>query len=226
MRFEAFFAAATGYPPHEYQARIARDGLPGLVTVPPGAGKSAVILAWLWRRLYGPEPDRTPRRLVYALPRRSLTEPLSGSVRGWLASLGLLDEVALHVALGRLADGWGDWREDMHRPAILLGDGDLLVSKALNRGYGTGRTIQPMDFALVGNGAQWIVDEARLCPQAAATLRQLAGLTGTWGTAEPFRLTFLTAAGETGIGAARTNRGAGGVTRDKPGVAGRGLSPL
>ena len=193
MRFEAFFAAATGYPPHEYQARIARDGLPGLVRAPAGAGKTAVILAWLWRRLYGPEPDRTPRRLVYALPRRSLTEPLSGSVRRWLAGLGLLDEVALHVALGGWGDGWGDWRLDMHRPAIVLGDADLLVSKALNRGYGTGRTIQPMDFALVCNGAQWIVDEVCLCPQTAATLRRLAGLTGTWGTAEPFGLTFLTA---------------------------------
>src|SRR5580692_6688914 len=182
MRFEEFFAAATGYPPHEYQARIARDGLPGLVRVPTGAGKTAVILAWLWRRRYGPEPDRTPRRLVYALPRRSLTEPLSGSVRRWLAGLGLLDEVALHVALGRWDDGRGDWREDMHRPAILLGDADLLVSKALNRGYGTGRTIQPMDFALVCNGAQWIVDEAGLCPQAATTLSRLAGLTATWGT--------------------------------------------
>jgi CRISPR-associated endonuclease/helicase Cas3 len=195
MRFEAFFAAATGYPPPEYQARIARDGLPGLVRVPTGAGKTAVILAWLWRRLYGPEPDRTPRRLVYALPRGALTEPLTCSVSHWLASLGLRDEVALHVALGSSEDGWGDWREDMHRPAILLGEADLLVSKALNRGYGTGRTIQPIDFALVCNGAQWIVDEVRLCPQAAATLRQLAQLTGIWGTTEPFRLTFLTATG-------------------------------
>jgi CRISPR-associated endonuclease/helicase Cas3 len=193
MRFEAFFAAATGSPPYEYQARVARDGLPGLLKAPTGAGKTAVILAWLWRRLYGPEPDRTPRRLVYALPRRSLTEPLSGSVRHWLAGLGLLDEVALHVALGNWDDGWGDWREDMHRPAILLGDADLLVSKALNRGYGTGRTIQPVDFALTCNGAQWIVDDVRLCPQAAATLRQLAALTGTWETTEPFRLTFLSA---------------------------------
>jgi CRISPR-associated endonuclease/helicase Cas3 len=47
MRFEAFFTAATGYPPHEYQARIARAGLPGLVRVPTGAGKTGVILAWL-----------------------------------------------------------------------------------------------------------------------------------------------------------------------------------
>jgi len=224
MRFEAFFAAATGYPPHEYQARVARDGLPGLLKAPTGAGKTAVILAWLWRRLYGPEPDRTPRRLVYALPRRSLTEPLSGSVRRWLAGLGLLDEVALHVALGRWDDGWGDWREDMHRPAILLGDADLLVSKALNRGYGTGRTIQPMDFALVCNGAQWIVDEVRLCPQAAATLRQLAALTGTWETAEPLRLTFLTATSADAPAGAGGAMAEGGSVEIAPGERGGELA--
>ena len=102
------------------------------------------------------------------------------------------------------------------------------MSKALNRGYGTARTIQPMDFALVGNGAQWIVDEVRLCPQTAATLRQLAGLTGAWGTAEPFRLTFLTAAGLTAagpdergpIGAARTIRRAAVDPGDYPALAG------
>ena len=64
----------------------------------------------------------------------------------------------------------------MHRPAIVIGDADLLVSKALNRGYGTGRSdLSPSTSRLVTNGAQWIIDEARLCPQATATLRQLAG---------------------------------------------------
>ena len=69
-----------------------------------------------------------------------------------------------------------------------------------------------MDFALVCNGAQWIVDEGRLCPQAAATLRQLAELTGTWGTTEPLRLTFLTATGADGAdGADGPDGTAGGL---------------
>ena len=49
--FEEFFAAATGYRPHGYQARIARDGLPSVVEAPTGTGKTGIILAWLWRRL-------------------------------------------------------------------------------------------------------------------------------------------------------------------------------
>src|ERR1700758_1009955 len=66
--------APDGYEPHGYQARIARDGLPSLLAAPTGTGKTAIILAWLWRRLHGPDPAGTPRRLVYALPQRALVE--------------------------------------------------------------------------------------------------------------------------------------------------------
>ena len=76
----------------------------------------------------------------------------------------------------------------MHQPAIVVGTVDSLVSKALNRGYGIGRAIYPIDFALVTNGAQWIIDEIQLCPESTTTLRQLAGFTRGSGTAEPFGL--------------------------------------
>ena len=49
--FDEFFRRATGYVPHGYQARIAREGLPSVVEAPTGTGKTGVILAWLWRRL-------------------------------------------------------------------------------------------------------------------------------------------------------------------------------
>ncbi len=58
--FAALFSEATGHRPHGYQARIARDGLPDVMQAPTGAGKTGVILAWLWRRLYGPDPAGTP----------------------------------------------------------------------------------------------------------------------------------------------------------------------
>ena len=76
--FDALFREATGYRPYGYQARIARDGLPNIVPAPTGAGKTGVILAWLWRRLHGPDQDGTARRLIYALPQGSLTEQVSG----------------------------------------------------------------------------------------------------------------------------------------------------
>src|SRR5947209_1670935 len=104
--FAEFFRAAgateaepDGREPYGYQARMARDGLPALVEAPTGTGKTGIILSWLWRRLYA-DPGSTPRRLVYALPQRSLAEQVAGQVARWLANLGLADQVALHVVPG------------------------------------------------------------------------------------------------------------------------------
>jgi CRISPR-associated endonuclease/helicase Cas3 len=191
--FEAFFQAATGHEPHGYQARIARDGLPEAIRAPTGTGKTGVILAWLWRRLAEQHRSGTPRRLIYALPQRSLVDQVAGDARTWLENLGLADEVALHVVMGSRGESRGDWRENMHQPAIVVGTVDSLVSKALNRGYGIGRAIYPIDFALATNGAHWIIDEIQLCRESTTTLRQLAAFAGRFGTAEPFGLTCMSA---------------------------------
>ena len=189
--FQSFYERATGRRPYGYQARIAREGLPGLVGAPTGAGQTGVILAWLWRRLHGEDPALTPRRLVYALPQRAVLDEVADSVRTWLANLGLTERVALHVVLGDRGASAGDWRENMHQPAIVVGTVDTLVSKALNRGYGLGRAMYPIDFALVTNGAEWLVADPGLCPAATATLRQVGEWAARQGTAEPFGLTLL-----------------------------------
>jgi CRISPR-associated endonuclease/helicase Cas3 len=192
-RFEDFFWRAAGVLPYEYQVRLARDGLPAVVQAPTGTGKTGIVLAWLWRRLYGPDPDGIPRRLVYALPQRSLVEQVAGQVGQWLANLGLDGQVALHVVMGGAGETQRQWRMDMHRPAIVVGTVDSLVSKALNRGYGIGRATYPVDFALVTNGAHWVIDEVQLCPESTTTLRQLAAFARHFGTAEPFGLTCMSA---------------------------------
>ena len=112
-----------------------------------------------------PGPGRTPRRLIYALPQRSLTEQVSGEVRRWLANLGLTEEVTLHVAMGARWETQGEWRDDLHKPAIVVGTADVLVSKALNRAFGMDRAIFPIDFALTTNGAHWVIDEVQLSPR-------------------------------------------------------------
>jgi CRISPR-associated endonuclease/helicase Cas3 len=196
--FDRFFQAATGSRPYGFQARIARDGLPSAVETPTGTGKTGIILAWLWRRLNA-DPGATPRRLVYALPSRSLTEHVAGEVARWLANLGLADLVALHVPVGVSAQSQRRWRLDMHKPAIVIGTADTLVSKALNRGYGLGTASYPIDFALATNGAHWVIDESQLCREPATTLRQLAAFANECRTAEPFGLTCMSAAMPEGL---------------------------
>jgi CRISPR-associated endonuclease/helicase Cas3 len=198
--FDEFFRMATateakpdGYDPHGYQGRLARDGLPAVVEAPTGTGKTGVILAWLWRRLHESHRNETPRRLVYALPQRSLVEQIASEAGRWLVNLGLADQVALHVVMGGVRESQRQWRLDMHKPAIVVGTVDSLVSKALNRGYGIGRASYPIDFALVTNGAHWVIDEIQLCPESTTTLRQLAAFTRMYATAEPFGLTCMSA---------------------------------
>lgn len=192
MRFEEFFEQATGSPPYGYQVRLARDGLPPVLAAPTGTGKTAIILAWLWRLRHGPDRAAVPRRLVFALPQRTLVEQVAAVTREWLDNLGAGD-VALHVVMGGEGRTQRDWRLAMHRPAVVVGTVDSLVSKALDRGYGISRAIYPIDFALVTNGAHWVLDEIQLCPESTTTLWQLKAFTRMFGTAEPFGLTCMSA---------------------------------
>src|SRR5260370_36629128 len=134
----------------------------------------------------------TPRRVIYMLPQGSDVAPVVAEVRGWLNALGIADEVALHVSMSIGAQSFGlDWREDMHRPAIVIGTSEVLVSKALNRAFGVGPTMWPTDFAVVMNGAHWVVADPDSCPRAVATLQRIVALTREHGTAEPLRLTLF-----------------------------------
>jgi hypothetical protein len=147
------------------------------------------------------------RRFIYVLPQGSDLAPAVGEARDWLESLGLADEVGLHATNGVWAQSSGpDWRVDMHRPAIVIGTSEALLSKALNRAFGVGPAGWPIDFALVTNGAHWIAAEPGQYPRAAATLGRISQLARELGTAEPLRLTLfsessvtVTAGGDQGV---------------------------
>lgn len=184
ISFDAFFRTATGdsdtYP---YQKRFAEaDTLPHLLRAPTGAGKTATaILGWLWRYFHSGKP--TPRRLVYCLPMRVLVEQSRREAETWISNLKRENpkiEVSVHVLMGGIeAEEWYLYPE---KPAVLIGTQDMLLSRALNRGYGESRFHWPIDFGLLNNDCLWILDEPQLMGSGVSTSSQLAGLRAALGT--------------------------------------------
>lgn len=191
MQFEEFFRRATQLDsdPYEYQRRLATESWPDLLNVPTGLGKTAaVVLAWLWKRGWrlgsrGQEPDaETPRRLVYCLPMRVLVEQTESSVARWLENLAIRGEpgqckVSVHLLMGGSEDVHkAVWAEFPEEDMILVGTQDMLLSRALMRGYGMSRYQWPVHFALLHNDAFWVFDEVQLMGPGLPTSAQLEGL--------------------------------------------------
>jgi CRISPR-associated endonuclease/helicase Cas3 len=173
-----------------------------LIDIPTGLGKTAgVILAWLWNRLKVKDGQKSswPRRLVYCLPMRTLVEQTEGEAQKWIHNLWMardsLDLSNTATEELRWLSGNGDseksrspiilmggedllpekreWDLYPERPAILIGTQDMLLSRALNRGYGMARARWPMHFALLNNDVLWVMDEAQLMDVGLATSAQL-----------------------------------------------------
>lgn len=197
MNLDRLYRKATGYEPYEYQRRVAKEGLPELLKIPTGCGKTeAVGLGWLYRRRFHPDADvrlATPHWLVIALPMRALVEQTADRFREWLERLGLDAEVDLHIVQGGV--GWSDrdWRLSPDRDAVLVGTIDMLLSRALNRGYADRRWHWPMSFGGFNNGAHWVFDEIQLMDVATPNTRQLQSFRDTLGTALPTASTWMSA---------------------------------
>jgi CRISPR-associated endonuclease/helicase Cas3 len=182
--FTEFFQRATENPePFPYQVQFAEaDELPELIHAPTGAGKTATaFLGWMWRYFHTDKP--TPRRIVYCLPMRVLVEQTRDEVQKWLDNLGLGGKVGVHVLLG--GEGTEEWDLAPEKPAVLIGTQDMLLSRALNRGYGMGRFRWPMHFGLLNSDALWILDEIQLMGTGLATSTQLQAFRealGVYGT--------------------------------------------
>lgn len=199
--FDELFRRATGNAPYPYQCRLAgRATTPALLRVPTGSGKTqAVLLNWLWRRRFQPdEAGRrgTPRRLVYVLPMRALVEQTQRVAEEVLQRLGLGTEIRLRALLGGDVDD--TWLDEPERDSILIGTQDMLLSRALNRGYAQSRFAWPRAFGLLHNDAAWVLDEVQIMGSGLATTTQLAGFQGQFGTAGPAWWTWMSATAETG----------------------------
>ena len=188
MTFREFFANATEHQPYPYQARLAEgERMPKLLRVPTGAGKTeAAILGWMYRSFYHPDPDVrgcTPRRLVYCLPMRTLVEQTVKRVCDWLDKLDMRDEIEVVMLMG--GEPRTQWYLEPEKPTIVVGTQDMLLSRALNRGYGNSPFMWPVEYGLLNNDCLWVMDEVQLMANGLATSLQLAGLRGKLETYGP-----------------------------------------
>ncbi len=175
-RFTDWFQKTTGFPPHPWQEEITASSTCGnrLLRIPTGFGKTAgVVLPWLFHRVVRQDAG-WPLRLVFCLPMRVLVEQTERAVREWLQRAGLHEAVGVHVLMG--GSEAGPWVLTPERPAVLIGTQDMLLSRALNRGFGAARGKWPMEFGLLHQDALWIMDEVQLMDVGLATSTQLAGL--------------------------------------------------
>ncbi|WP_417539771.1 DEAD/DEAH box helicase [Marinobacter sp.] len=201
MDITSLYRSTTGFDPYPYQAALAtEEQWPEVLSVPTGVGKTAaVMLAWIWRRRFGSQAVRqvTPRRLVYCLPMRTLVEQTRDCAVRWLDNLGgfagtvtyaddkkskltdfhvdlssVNNGVSVHVLMG--GEDGDSWDEHPERDAIIIGTQDMLLSRALNRGYGMSRYRWPMHFGLLNNDCLWVMDETQLMGVGLTTSCQMA----------------------------------------------------
>ena len=171
MNYREFFGAVTGgRTPFAFQERLRAESAKWvLLKAPTGLGKTdALLVSWMHRRTT--EPEKTSRRLLWCLPGRALTEQVARVAEERIRSAGL--KIRVCSLLGGGTDN--DLTLTPDGEAILVGTEDLLLSRALNRGYARNPFRWPIDFGLLNNDCEWVLDEVQLLGDGLATSAQLA----------------------------------------------------
>ena len=171
---------------------VAAEGWPPEVGVPTGLGKTAcldIAIWWLASQADRAPADRTaPTRIWWIVNRRLLVDSTADHAERILDKLrnpagaglgGESPEVVLAVAgrlrslsasqardpldVIRLRGGVVSRRPtDPSKPAVILATVPMYGSRLLFRGYGSSRSMRPVDAALAGTDSLVLVDEAHL----------------------------------------------------------------
>jgi CRISPR-associated endonuclease/helicase Cas3 len=174
LTFDEWFSQLTGYQsPYIWQRNLAGETrcYSRLIRIPTGFGKTEGVLAvWSYHRLHRNDSN-WPRRLIWCLPMRVLVEQTQQ------VAIRLVDKIAencrpgVYMVMG--GEDSGEWFLYPERPAILVGTQDMLLSRALNRGYASPRARWPSEFGLLHQDCLWIMDEVQLMDVGLATSAQL-----------------------------------------------------
>lgn len=200
--FDAFYRALHGRPPFPWQARLARrldggEGWPTEIGVPTGLGKTAcldIAIWWLASQADQPADARTaPTRIWWLVNRRLLVDSTTDHAQRVAAELAAAsgddplaavaarlrslsaDPEAPPLEVIRLRGGAAAGRPtDPSQPAVILSTLPMYGSRLLFRGYGSSRSMRPIDAALAGTDSLVLVDEAHLAHHLMALFEPLA----------------------------------------------------
>ncbi len=213
LDFLTAFSALTGSPPFPWQTALYHEftagRIPASANIPTGLGKTAVIAVWLCA--LAEKPLTTPRRLAYVVNRRTVVDQTTSEVEKWrnnleaagirsaLASLGAVpllsnddQPLAISTLRGQFADNRA-WSADPARPAVIVGTVDMIGSRLLFNGYGSGFKTRPHHAGFLGQDTLVVHDEAHLEPAFQRLLETLAGQQKTDGDLRPVHILALSA---------------------------------
>lgn len=186
-------------------------GIPEIVDIPTGLGKTAAMAIWLVARACG---AKLPRRLVYVVDRRAVVDQATDvalRLREFVdgdpdikKALGFREDQSLPISTlrGQHVDN-RLWLEDPSAPAIVVGTVDMVGSRLLFSGYGVSSKMRPYHAGLIGADTLVVLDEAHLVPAFENLLRQVEREADSFGPNEPslrtlvppFKLLSLSATG-------------------------------
>jgi len=175
-RFRDAFNALTSDPPFPWQENLymewfSQGKIPLSCNLPTGLGKTSVIAIWLIALANWPE--KTLRRLVYVVNRRTVVDQTTEEVLKYRQRLAELEEndplrrslgsLAISTLRGQFADN-REWSADPSRPAVIVGTVDMIGSRLLFSGYGVGFKAKPLHAGFLAQDVLLVHDEAHLEP--------------------------------------------------------------
>ena len=174
QNYAEWFATLTNHAsPRNWQTDLATDQTcrNRLIRIPTGLGKTeGVLTAWAYYRVHRGDVG-WPRRLVWCLPMRVLVEQTVQVAEQLAARIPTRLRPAIHIAMG--GEDSGEWFLCPERPAVIIGTQDMLLSRALNRGFASPRARWPTEYGLLNQDALWVMDEVQLMDVGLATSAQL-----------------------------------------------------
>jgi len=99
--------------------------------------------------------------------------------------------ISVHLLMGGDLDL--DWDSYPENDAILIGTQDMLLSRALNRGYSMSRFRWPIHFGLLNNDSLWVMDEVQLMGTGLASSVQLDAFRKKFGVFGVCRTVWMSA---------------------------------